>query len=244
MIRPSVSLIILAFLAQINAQSYQSPSSPVSQTCTAGCNVYPAYFNASDSVMLLLDYQTGVLNYARSTPQKWIIANMRILARFASALNIPVVLTSSQETGFQGPMIDDLKTLLPDAFAARIQRNGPANPWDYMPFRDAVTKAANGRKNVIIAGLTNDVCVTYPAMSMVQAGYNVVAVQDAGGSPNKWADEGGRRHWERAGARTLTTNALAFEMGKDWSTPDGVKIVTIVAEELIMKLNDIDGPRT
>lgn len=90
-----------------------------------------------------------------------------------------------------------------------------------------------------MAGLTNDVCIAYPARSMVMAGYNVVVVQDAGGSPSTLADESARRFWEAAGARTITTNALAAELGKDWSSPEGGSLIGIVMEEIISKLDEM-----
>ena len=40
-----------------------------------------------------------------------------------------------------------------------------------------------------MAGVTNDVCTVYPAISAVQEGFNVQVVADAGGSPSQFADE-------------------------------------------------------
>ena len=75
-----------------------------------------------------------------------IIQNTRALARFAKALDMPVVLTTSQENHAQGPLITDLTEILPEAYKARVKRSG----------------IANGKKNIIMAGLTNDVCIAYP----------------------------------------------------------------------------------
>lgn len=47
---------------------------------------------------------------------------------------------------------------------------------------------AVGRKRLIIAGVTNDVCTVFPALTLVVQEFEVRAVADAGGSPGKLAD--------------------------------------------------------
>lgn len=195
-------------------------------------------FNVEDSVMLLIDHQIGTLNFCRNISKTMITQNTRALARFAKALNMPVLLTTSQEQNAQGPLINDLKEILPEAYDARVKRSGIANAWEDPNYKAAVEKLANGRKNLIIAGLTNDVCIAYPAKSMVEDGYNVLVVQDAGGSPNQLAEDNARRFWEKSGARTITTNALAAELGKDWSSENGGKMIGIVFEEIISRLDE------
>lgn len=194
-------------------------------------------FNIEDSVMLLIDHQRGTLGFCKNIPHKMIVQNTRALARFAKALNMPVVLTSSQEQNAQGLLIDDMKEILPEAYEARIKRSGIANCWNDPEYKAAVLKAAGGRKNLIIAGLANDVCTAYPAVSMVDDGFNVLVVQDAGGSPSQLAEDNARRFWERGGARTITVNALAAELGKDWSSENGGKMIGIVFEEVISQLD-------
>ncbi|XP_055355706.1 probable hydrolase YcaC [Paramacrobiotus metropolitanus] len=200
------------------------------------------FFKVADTIMLLIDHQQGTLTFCRNIPYKMIIQNTRTLARFAKELNIPVILTSSMEDRAQGPLINDLKCLLPKEYDARIKRAGIANAWEDPVFRGAVEGLACGKKNVIMAGLTNDVCIAYPAASMVEDGYNVLVVQDAGGSPSRMADENARRLWEKAGARTITANALALELGRDWASPDGSKVIKVVMEEIVSKLDEMVAP--
>lgn len=50
--------------------------------------------------------------------------NTLALAKTARILNIPVVLTSSQEENLQGPLMPELQQILPEAFAARVKREG------------------------------------------------------------------------------------------------------------------------
>jgi nicotinamidase-related amidase len=86
------------------------------------------------------------------------------LARIAKAVGMPVVLTSSMEDHAQGP-------LLPEAFAARIKRPGIVNAMHHEGFNQAVK--ATGRKKLIVAGITTEICVTFPVLQMLDEGYEV-----------------------------------------------------------------------
>ncbi|SEO18864.1 Nicotinamidase-related amidase [Flavobacterium sp. CF108] len=193
-------------------------------------------FTKDDTVMLLIDHQTGTLNFAANRPHEMIVSRTRALAKFAKALNIPVVLTSSQEDHAQGPLIQDLQELLPQEYADRVKREGITNAWDDENFKTAVLKAAAGRKNVIMAGLTNDVCIVWPSISMQEEGFNVQVVLDAGGSPSQIADDIAQQTWESQGVRTTTINQIISEMVHNWATEDGQKVLPILFEEVMSKV--------
>ncbi|XP_055335827.1 probable hydrolase YcaC [Paramacrobiotus metropolitanus] len=207
------------------------------QSCSTTCPARFARLNASDCFMLLIDYQTGVMLFVRNVPRSQVLGNMKYLAHLAKALNIPTVMTTSLEDEFDGPIVDELQQILPDTFASRIPRHGTINAWDEPAFRAAVLKAAGERKTAILAGLTNDVCVVNPAISMVQEGFNVIVVQDASGSPNAQADENARRRWEKGGARTYTTGALQSEIANDWSSPVGSKVLQMIIDQYLPTFN-------
>ncbi|MFD3701443.1 isochorismatase family protein [Streptomyces sp. NPDC058646] len=196
-------------------------------------------FTPQDSVMLLIDHQQGTLDFCRNISRTTIVQNARALARIAKALDMPVVLTTSQEDHAQGPLIPDMQEILPEAYEARIKRSGMANAWHDENYRNAVLKAADGRKNIIMAGLTNDVCIVYPSISMVEEGFNVQVVQDAGGSPNAIGEDAARRRWENYGVVTTSTNQLVAELGVDWSTEAGGKLIQITFEEVISHLDEM-----
>lgn len=186
--------------------------------------------------MLLIDHQVGTLNFCANRPHELIVSRTRGLARFAKALDIPVILTSSQEDHAQGPLIQDLQDLLPEEYANRVKRAGITNAWNDEHYKAAVLKAANGRKNVIMAGLTNDVCIVWPSISMQEEGFDVQVVIEAGGSPTEIADDVARRTWESNGVRTTSFNQLISEMIDSWATEDGQKVIPILFEEIFSKL--------
>lgn len=147
---------------------------------------------------------------------------------------MPLVLTTSQEERFQGPLFQDLLTIAPQAHAARIKRPGVVDSWTYEPFKNAVL--ATGRKKLIMAGLTNDVCIVYPAISAVEDGFEVQVVCDAGGSPTKAADEVSLRRMEAHGVTISSTNQTMAELATDWASPSGVAIQTIMYEQILKRL--------
>ena len=163
-------------------------------------------FNSQNTGMLLIDHQVGTIGWIQSLPIEDVKRNTIVLAKTARALNLPVVLTSSMEGNQQGPLIPELQEILPQAFSARIQRQGVVNCWDDPAFANAARKM--GRKNIIMAGATTDVCVVYPAISASEEGFNVQVVVDACGSPSKIADEIAFQRMAKAGVGLITTNAM------------------------------------
>lgn len=197
-------------------------------------------FTVSNAAMLLIDHQQGTIQLARNLPHEEIVRNTRALARTAQETGMPLVLTTSMETAFQGPLLDDLRTIAPEAFAARIKRPGIVDCWEHDEYRRAVE--ATGRKKLIMAGLTNDVCIVYPAISAVEDGYEVQVVVDAGGSPTTLADETALRRMERHGVTLTSTNQVMAELAVSWSHDFGRTIQTIMYEEILSKL--IDSPQS
>ena len=194
-------------------------------------------FTPENAAILLIDHQRGTLKLARNIPHAEIVQNTRALARTAVEANMPLVLTSSQEDHFQGTLIDDLQALAPAAYAARIKRPGVVDAWTYAPFRAAVE--ATKRKKLVMAGLTNDVCIIYPAISAVEDGFEVQVVVDAGGSPTALADETALRRMERAGVTLTSTNQVMAELATDWASPVGAAIQRIMYEEVLKKLIEL-----
>lgn len=183
-------------------------------------------FSADNAAFLLIDHQVGTMGWAKSTPFEEMKRNALMLAQTARILKMPVVLTSSMEEYAQGPLLSELETILPAAFAARIKRMGIVNAMDDEFFAAAVK--ATGRKKLVIAGVTNDVCTVYPALSLVRDGFEVQVVADAGGSPTKMADDISLRRMERGGVTLTTTNQLIAELAGSWSTPEGGELVQLI----------------
>ncbi|MFJ8025738.1 isochorismatase family protein [Streptomyces sp. NPDC096311] len=183
-------------------------------------------FTAENTAMLLIDHQVGTMGWVRSIPFEQLKANALALANTAKAVDIPLVLTSSMEEYAQGPLLAELAEIAPKEFEARIKRLGVVNAMDDENFAAAVRET--GRKKLIIAGVTNDVCTVYPTLTALQLGYDVQVVADAGGSPTKMADDISIRRMENAGATITSSIQLMAELAGNWTSDRGGKIIPFV----------------
>jgi nicotinamidase-related amidase len=188
-------------------------------------------FNSTDSALLLIDHQVGTMKLIKNIPLDMAKRNTLALAKTAKILGIPVVLTSSQEQNVQGPLLPELAQILPEAFAARVKRAGIVNAWADPNFKAAVEKTQ--RRNLIMAGVTTDVCLAYPAISACREGYQVQAVMDASGSPFDLSEEMSRRRMEREGVVLTATNTLIAELAQDWSRPEGGQLLGILFQDVL-----------
>ena len=184
-------------------------------------------FKISETAMILIDHQVGTLTWAQTTPLELLKRNVVILAKFAIGTQMPLVLTSSQETNIQGPLTPELQQIAPEAFAARIKRQGVVNAWDDPAFAEACR--ATGRRNLVMAGVTTDICMVGPAISALEDGFNVQVICDACGSANSIAEEMAWRRMERAGVRLSSTGAIVSELVTNWATPAGAVAFPLLA---------------
>ncbi|MCW8877415.1 MAG: isochorismatase family protein [Kangiellaceae bacterium] len=190
-------------------------------------------FTPENSVMLLIDHQVGTMGWVGSAELDEIKKNTVALARAAKETGMPLILTSSMEDQAQGPLFDELIQAVPEAYEKRILRAGVVDSMKDENFAAAVEAA--GRKNLIIAGITTDVCVVYPAITAKNSGYNVQVVVDGSGSPTTLADETALRRMENNGVTLTSTNQLIAELAQDWSSANGGKLIQVLFEEILSK---------
>jgi nicotinamidase-related amidase len=179
-------------------------------------------FTPDNSALVLIDYQVGTLQLIRNVSSDVSLRYAVILAKAADQLGMPIVLTSSQEDHIQGPLAPALQEASPTAFKKRVKRFGIVNAWADPKFSGAVQET--GRKNLIMGGVTTDICLIFPAISAVQLGFNVQAVIDASGSSYDIQEEMARRRMAQAGVILTTTNTAIAELVQDWSSPHGMEL--------------------
>lgn len=191
-------------------------------------------FSAADTALLLIDHQVGTMQLIKNIPLDTAKRNTIALAKAAKILEMPVVLTSSQENRVQGPLIPELQQILPDAFERRVQRAGIVNAWADPAFRAAVI--ATRRRNLLVAGVTTDVCLVFPTISAVQEGFRVQAVLDASGSPFMQSEDFSQRRMENAGVVLTATNTAIAELAQDWSTPAGSQLIQLLFTDVLPRI--------
>jgi nicotinamidase-related amidase len=186
----------------------------------------PANFNGArpvidpnDSVMLLIDHQSGLFQTVNDMPMPKLRAHAAALAKMATLSKMPVITTASVPQGPNGPLIPEISQNAPHA--QYVARKGEINAWDNPDFVAAVK--ATGRKTLIIAGTITSVCMAFPAISAVHEGYKVFVVVDASGTYSKMAQEITLARVVQAGAVPMDTAAVASEVQRTWNREDALQ---------------------
>jgi len=170
----------------------------------------------NDTVVLLLDHQTGLFQTVKDVPIRELRANTVVLAKIARLAKVPIFTTASEPGGTNGPLMPELAEVAPDA--TYIPRKGEISAWENEDFRKAVK--ATGRKTLIIAGVWTSVCVAFPALQAKAEGYNVYAVLDASGDMSEMASQATLARMTQAGIIPVTTNVVLCEFQRTWARPD------------------------
>jgi nicotinamidase-related amidase len=198
----------------------------MSKESTEAAYVMSGQFTPDNCALVLIDHQVGTLQFVHTMSPETSLQNAIMLAKAAKAYGMPVVLTTSQEDHPQGPTAPALQEALPEAYKNRVKRTGIVNAWADPNFSAAVR--ATGRKKLIMAAVTTDICLIFPAISAVQEGFEVLAVLDASGSSFDVQEELARRRMATAGVMLTTTNTAIAELVQDWSTSQGSQLIQLL----------------
>ncbi len=165
-----------------------------------------------DAALLLIDHQTGLMNLVQDFSPDDFRNSVLALADIGEYYNLPTILTTSFENGPNGPIMPELKEKFPNA--PMIPRPGQINAWDNEDFVAAVK--ATGRKQLIMAGVVTDVCVAFPALSAIEAGYEVFVVTDASGTFNQTMRDAAWYRMQAAGCHMMGWFSAVSELHRDW----------------------------
>jgi len=178
-------------------------------------NQYQKLYTPQDSVVVFIDHQPQMLFGVASIDRATLINNVTLFAKVAKEFGVPTVLTSVETESFSGYIWPQLLDVFPGQPV--IERTS-MNSWDSVGFRKAIE--ATGRKNIILTGLWTEVCVTWPAIEMLGAGYNVYIVEDCCGATSPAAQEASLSRMVQAGAVRLTTIPALLEFQRDWKNKE------------------------
>ena len=183
----------------------------------------------SDAVMLLIDHQSGLFQLVKDIDLPVLRSNVIALAKAARLAKIPTITTASVPDGPNGPLIPEIHEYNPDAVF--IPRTGQINAWD----NPAWVKAIEGtkRKTLLIAGTLTSVCMAFPALSALVAGYKVFCIIDASGNWSKMATDLTLARVVQAGAMPIDTFAVLAELQSTWNRPDAMEFAAIFAEHVV-----------
>ncbi|MCC8181027.1 MAG: hydrolase [Planctomycetes bacterium] len=161
---------------------------------------------------LLVDHQTGLFSLVRDYEPVQFKNNVLATAALAKFFKLPTLLTTSLESGPNGPLLPEIRAIHPDA--PLVPRGGEINAWDSEEFIEGVKKL--GKKQLLVAGIVTDVCVSFVTLSALEAGYSVFVVTDASGTFNTASRDAAWARMSAAGAELINWFAAACELHRDW----------------------------
>jgi nicotinamidase-related amidase len=135
-----------------------------------------------ESVLIVVDAQEGF--FGDSGEARETLARLTWLARVASKLGIPAVLTE-EEPARNGPAHAPLAELFPDSPALVKPTFGLTGTPEII---DRIEHT--GRRTAVLVGFETDVCVAQSAIGLKERGLRVVVVEDAVWSPGEMHDRG------------------------------------------------------
>jgi hypothetical protein len=103
--------------------------------------------------------------------------------------------------------------------APLVQRQGQVNAWDSEEFRDAIR--ATNKSQVILAGITTDVCTTFLALSLRDAGFSVWANMEASGTTTELIRDVSNDRMRDAGVQVVSLFSIVCELMRDWRNKPG-----------------------
>jgi nicotinamidase-related amidase len=178
-------------------------------------NQYHKLYTPADSAIVFIDQQPQMTFGMASGDRATLINNVTLLARVATEFKVPAVLTAVETESFSGYIWPQLLDIFP---GQPIVERSSMNSWDDPGFRKAIE--ATGRKNILMTGLWTEVCITWPTIEMLGAGYNIYVVEDCCGATSPAAQEAALSRMVQAGAVRLTAIAALLEWQRDWARID------------------------
>src|SRR5689334_6851257 len=132
---------------------------------------------SENAALVLVDHQVGLMTGVRDYLTGELKHNVVALAKAAKALKLPIVVTTTARDSMWGPTFPELVAALP---CVEIIDRSTVNAYDDAHVAKAIE--ATGRKKLIFAGISLEVCAALPAMTAVARGLDAYVAVDASGT--------------------------------------------------------------
>lgn len=183
----------------------------------------------NDAVMLLIDHQSGLFQLVKDIELPVLRSNVTALAKVARLAKIPTFTTASVPDGPNGPLIPEIHECNPEA--VYIARTGQVNAWDNPAWVKSIEETK--RRTLLIAGTLTSVCMAFPTLSALVAGYKVFTIVDASGNWSKMATDLTIARVVQAGAMPIDTFAVLAEVMSTWNRPDAMEFAAVMADNIV-----------
>lgn len=192
-------------------------------------NSNPWLIDPRDAVLLLIDHQSGLFQLVKDIELPVLRSHVVALAKAAHLAEIPTITTASVPDGPNGPLIPEIHQCNPDAIY--VARTGQINAWDNPDWVAAIERTR--RRTLLLAGTLTSVCMAFPALSAVAAGYKVFCIVDASGNWSPMATQITLARIVQAGAIPIDTFAVLAELQGTWNRPDAREFAAVFAEHVV-----------
>jgi nicotinamidase-related amidase len=183
----------------------------------------------NDAVLLLIDHQSGLFQLVRDVEYTTLRNNVTTLAKVARIGKIPTITTASVPDGPNGPIIPEIHQSNPEA--VHVPRSGPINAWDHRPFVEAIERTK--RKTLLIAGTLTSICMAFPTLKALAAGYKVFCIVDASGNHSQMATDLSIARVTQAGAMPIDTFAVISELMSTWNRPEAEEYAKVMVDHIV-----------
>jgi nicotinamidase-related amidase len=170
---------------------------------------------SDNAALILIDHQVGLMTGVRDISTGELKHNVVGLAKAATLLNLPIVVTTTARDSMWGPTFPELVEALP---GIDIIDRATVNAFDDARVSRAID--ATGRRKLIFAGISLEICAAFPAMTAVGKGLDAYVAVDACGTFSETKREVGLLRMLQAGVITTDYASLMVEILKDNSRPD------------------------
>jgi len=170
---------------------------------------------AKNAALVLVDHQVGLMTGVRDISTGELKHNVVGLAKAAKLHNLPIVVTTTARDSMWGPTFPELVEALP---GIEIIDRGTVNAYDDARVARAIE--ATGRKKLIFAGVSLEICAAFPAITAVSRGMDAYVAVDACGTFSQTKREVGLLRMLQAGVIVTDYASLMVEILKDNTRPD------------------------
>jgi nicotinamidase-related amidase len=177
----------------------------------------PTYepLTAENAALVLVDQQIGLMTGVRDISIGELKHNVVALAKAARVLKLPIIATTTASDSMWGPIFPELVEAL--AGVEVIDRQW-VNAYDCPLVVNAIE--ATGRKKLIFAGISLEVCAAFAAMAALARGLDAYVAVDACGTFSQTKRQAGLLRMLQAGVILSDYATLMVEILKDNSRPE------------------------
>jgi nicotinamidase-related amidase len=174
---------------------------------------------ADNAALILVDHQIGLMTGVRDYSTGELKHNVVALAKAAKALSLPIVVTTTARDSMWGPTFPELVDALP---GIEIIDRSTVNAYDDARVARAIE--ATGRRKLIFAGISLEVCAAFPAMTAVARGLDAYVAVDASGTFSETKRQVGLLRMLQAGVVLSDYATLMVEILKDNGRPEAAAV--------------------